>query len=152
MQTAQDVMSKDPVSISANAEIAEAARLLLEKKFNGLPVVDDDGQLVGILCQSDLIAQQKRLKLPSVFTLLDGFFPLSSEREFEREMEKITATRVEQAMTRNPVHVTPDTPLEEVATIMAEKKLYTLPVVQDDRLVGVVGKEDILRALLESTK
>lgn len=152
MQTAQDVMTREPVSIAATADIAEAARLLLEKKFNGLPVVDDAGDLVGVLCQSDLIAQQKRLRLPSVFTLLDGFFPLSSERELEREMEKITATRVEQAMTRNPVSVTPDTPLEEVATIMADKKLYTLPVVKDGALVGVVGKEDILRALLGSGK
>jgi len=150
MQTAKDVMSANPISILATAEVAEAAKLLLEKKFNGLPVVDESGQLVGVLCQSDLIAQQKRLKLPSVFTLLDGFFPLSSEREFEKEMQKITATRVEQAMTRNPVSVTPDTALEEVATIMAEQKLYTLPVVEDGQLVGVVGKEDILRALLGS--
>ncbi len=152
MQTAKDVMTANPVSIAAGAEIAEAARLLLEKRFNGVPVVDEAGKLVGILCQSDLIAQQKQLKLPSVFTLLDSFFPLSSEREMEREMEKITATRVEQAMTRNPVHVTPDTPLEEVATIMADKKLYTLPVVDNEELVGVVGKEDILRALLGSVK
>lgn len=148
MMTAQDVMSRNPVTINAEAEITEAAKLLLEKGFNGLPVVNDSGKVVGILCQSDLIVQQKKLRLPSIFTLLDGIFPLTSSTEIEREMQKITATRVSQAMTGNPVSVTPDTPLEEIATLMAEKKLYTLPVLDQGVLVGVVGKEDILRALL----
>lgn len=152
MQTAKDVMTQNPLTVGPKGDITEAARLLLEKGFNGVPVVDDSGALVGVLCQSDLIAQQKKLRLPSIFTLLDGFFPLSSEHELEREMEKITATRVEQAMTRNPRSVSPDTPLEEVATLMAEQKLYTLPVVEGGILVGVVGKEDILRALLGSGK
>ncbi len=148
MMTAQDVMSRNPVTINAEAEITEAAKLLLEKGFNGLPVVNDSGKVVGILCQSDLIVQQKKLRLPSIFTLLDGIFPLTSSTEIEREMQKITATRVSQAMTGNPVSVTPDTPLEEIATLMAERKLYTLPVLDQGVLVGVVGKEDILRALL----
>lgn len=152
MLTAKDVMTANPTTIKPGTDITEAARILFEKKYNGLPVVDDDGALVGVLCQSDLIAQQKKLHIPSVFTLLDGFFPLSSTSELEREMEKITATRVEQAMTRSPKSVSPGTPLDEVATIMAEKKLYTLPVVDAGEVVGVVGKEDILRALLDGDK
>ena len=75
MLRAEDIMTKEPVTLSPETEIVEAAKLLLEKNINGVPVVDGIGKLVGILCQSDLIKQQKRLPIPSIFTLLDGFIP-----------------------------------------------------------------------------
>lgn len=148
MLTAKDIMTTDSLSLSASDEISKAAQIMIEKRINGLPVLDEAGKLVGILCQSDLVAQQKRLKLPSVFTLLDGLIPLSSTRDLEQEMEKITALTVAQAMTPDPVSVTPDTPIDEIASLMVDKKYHTLPVIEDGRLVGVLGKEDVLRTLL----
>ncbi len=148
MLTAKDLMTTHCVTVGLDDDITEAARLLLEKGFNGVPVVDENNKVVGILCQSDLIAQQKRLSIPSVFTLLDGFIPLSSTNQLEREIDKITATKVRQAMTPQPKCVSPDTPIEDIATTMADQKLYTLPVVEGGRLVGIVGKSDILRALV----
>ncbi|MGD9262027.1 MAG: CBS domain-containing protein, partial [Desulfobacterales bacterium] len=67
----KDIMSKDIISVTPDTEIAHVAKLLLEKRINGVPVVDEDGSLVGIICQSDLIAQQKNIPIPSLFTLLD---------------------------------------------------------------------------------
>jgi CBS domain-containing protein len=128
-------------------EVTQAARILVEKRINGAPVVDRAGRLRGILCQSDLITAQKKIRLPSVFTLLDGLIPLGTQ-SFEREMEKLSAVSVAQAMTPDPVTVTPDTPLEEIASLMVERKFHTVPVVEGNRLVGVVGKEDVLRTLL----
>jgi len=141
-------MTPDPFTLSPETDIRTAATLLLEKKINGAPVVDATGKLVGVLCQSDLVAQQKQVTLPSVFAMLDGFIALSSRDDFEREMQKIAATNVAQAMTSDPKTVSPQTPLEEIATAMVNEKLYTLPVVDAGKLVGVVGKEDILRTLL----
>ncbi len=141
-------MTVDVVTVTRETEITEAARLMLEHRFNGLPVVDGDKQLVGIICQSDLITQQKKLQLPSLFTLLDGIFPLTANESMEKEMRKITAATVEEAMTPDPTSVSPDTPLDEIATLMVDGKFHTLPVVKDGILVGVVGKEDILRTLL----
>jgi len=148
MLKALDIMTPNPVTLSPDTDIRTAATLLLEKKINGAPVVDEKGRLVGVLCQSDLVAQQKQVTLPSVFALLDGFIALSSRDDFEREMQKIAATKVAQAMTADPKTVTPQTPIDEIATIMVNEKLFTLPVVDSGRLVGVVGKEDILRTLL----
>ena len=128
-------------------EIGKAAKHLLEKRINGAPVVDASGRLVGILCQSDLIATQKRLSLPSLFTLLDGFIPLRSAKQIESEFKKIAALTVSQAMTSAPATVLPDTPLDEIATLMVEKGYHTLPVLDQDRLVGVIGKEDVLKTL-----
>lgn len=146
MLTAKDIMTRDVITLDAGADVAEAARLMLEKHINGLPVLDDKGAVAGIICQSDLVSQQKKVSLPSFFTLLDGVFPISASADLDREMEKIAALTVGAAMTAPAVLVEPDTPVEELATLMAEKKLYTLPVVQDGRLVGVVGKEDILKS------
>jgi CBS domain-containing protein len=148
MQTAGDIMTTDVITVTPETEIVQAARLLLENRINGLPVVDGQERLVGIVCQSDLIVQQKRVRVPSLFTLLDGYITLSSARHFEREVEKIAASRVKQAMTPDPAHITPETAIEEVATLMVEKNYHTLPVVEAGRLIGVVGKEDVLRTIM----
>ncbi|MEF2144492.1 MAG: CBS domain-containing protein [Desulfovibrionaceae bacterium] len=147
MLTAKDIMTSNPVTLSPQSDVADAVKVLLENKINGLPVVDAKGAVVGVLCQSDLVAQQKKVALPSYFTLLDGIFPVTASDEIEQELSKMTALTVEKAMTRKPVCVSPDTPLDEIATLMVERKLYTLPVVENGLLVGVVGKEDVLRTL-----
>ncbi|MGE4292504.1 MAG: CBS domain-containing protein [Desulfovibrio sp.] len=147
MLTAKDIMTTNALTLRPDSDVSEAVRLMLENKINGLPVVDDQDHLVGVICQSDLIAQQKKIALPSFFTLLDGFFPISASEQLDKEVSKMTALTVEKAMTREPVSVNADTPLDEIATLMVEKKLYTLPVLNKGRLVGVVGKEDVLRTL-----
>jgi CBS domain-containing protein len=148
MKTAMDIMTKDPVTVSPETEILQAAKILLEKRINGVPVVDDAGKLLGILCQSDLIVQQKKMPIPSLFTFLDGIISLTSMKQMEKEAEKITAITVAQAMTKNPVTVKPDTAINTMAELMVDKKFHTLPVVDEGRLVGIVGKEDILRTLM----
>jgi len=147
MLKAKDIMTTDCITFTPDTDIAVAVTTLLEKRINGAPVIDD-GLVVGVLCQSDLVAQQKKVTLPSFFTLLDGMIPLSSTEELEREMSKIAALQVGDAMTPAPTFITPDTTIEDIATMMTNEKLYTLPVVEDGKLVGVVGKEDVLKTLL----
>jgi len=76
-----DMMTRDVITVNPEMEILEAAKILLDKHINGAPVVDDKGNLLGIICQSDLIAQQKKLPIPSLFTFLDGLIPLSSTKQ-----------------------------------------------------------------------
>jgi len=147
MLKAKDIMTAEVVTLTPETSIAEAARILLEKRINGCPVVDAQGALVGILCQSDLVAQQKRLSLPTVFTLLDGLVPMTSMSELDREMEKIAAISVGKAMTANPQAVSPDTAIEDVATLMVDRGFHTVPVLENGRVCGVIGMEDILRTL-----
>ena len=148
MLKAKDIMTKKVVTVSPETKIDLAGKLLLENHFNGLPVVDPEGRLKGIICQDDLIVQQKKFPLPSVFTFLDGIIPLTSSKHLEKEIQKMAAITVGQAMTPDPVTVSPETPLEEIATLMVKKNIHTLPVVEKGKLVGVVGKEDILRTLI----
>ena len=148
MLKAKDIMTREVITISPDTEIAQVAKLLLTNRINGVPVVNDTGELVGILCQSDLIIQQKNIPIPSLFTLLDGFIPLTSSKKLDKEVEKIMATKAEDAMTANPVTVNPDTGIEEIAALMVEKNYHTLPVVDAGKLVGIVGKEDVLKTLI----
>lgn len=148
MLKAKDIMTREIISVSPDAEIANAAKILLEKRINGLPVIDASGRLVGILCQSDLVAQQKTIPLPSVFTLLESYIPLTSMKRIDKEVEKIAAITVKQAMTPNPVTVSPETDIEDVAKLMVDNKYHTLPVMEGDKVVGIVGKEDVLKTLL----
>ncbi|MFP4030556.1 MAG: CBS domain-containing protein [Desulfococcaceae bacterium] len=152
MTTVQDIMTSTVITVSPETEIVEATRLLLENRINGLPVVDAKDRVVGILCQSDLISQQKRLALPSFFTFLDGFIPLTSTKQLERQIQKVAATTVGEVMTPNPTTVSPSTPVNEVAALMVDRNFHTLPVVQNGRLVGVVGKEDLLRTLTANSR
>ncbi len=148
MLTAKDIMTTDIVTVSPETDVSQAARLLLEKHINGIPVVDSAGGLVGILCQSDLIAQQKKISLPSLFTLLDGFISFSSTKNLDMEFKKIAAIKVSEAMTADPVTVSPDTTIEEIATLMVNRGFHSVPVVQDGKLVGIIGKEDVLKTII----
>ena len=151
MLKAKDIMTRDIVTVTPDTEIVDAARLLLERRLNGVPVMEG-GNLVGIICQSDLIAEQKKLPIPSFFTILDTLVPLSSPGRAEREVQKITAIKVSDAMTLDPITVGPETGIDEIASLMVSKNIHTIPVMLEDKLIGVVGKEDILRTLVPSTQ
>jgi CBS domain-containing protein len=152
MITAKDIMTTEVITLTPDTEIAKAAGALLDNRINGAPVVDDSGRLVGILCQSDLIAQQKKLPIPTLFTFLDGIIQLSSSKQIEKQVRKIAALSVTDAMTPDAVTVKPDTGLETVAALMVDSNFHTLPVVEGNKLVGVIGKEDVLRILLKTSK
>jgi CBS domain-containing protein len=148
MLKVKDIMTKEVITVSPETEIVHATKLLLENRINGIPVTNETGKLVGILCQSDLIAQQKKLPVPSFFSFLNGLITLTSMKQFEKEVQKIAAISVAQAMTPNPVTVRSDTDIEEVAALMVDNNFHTIPVVDEGELVGIVGKEDILRTLI----
>lgn len=151
MLEVKEIMTSEVLTVTPDTEIAEATRLLMSNKINGLPVVDDDGRLVGILCRSDIIAQQKKLPLPSLFTFLDGFITFSSMKGIEKEARKIAALSVADAMTHNPVSVSPDSTIETVAALMVDRNFHTLPVVVDGAVVGVVGQSDVLGTIASTS-
>ena len=148
MLKVKDIMTTEVITVSPETEIVQATNLLLENRINGVPVTDETGKLVGILCQSDLIAQQKKFPIPSFFTLLNGLIPLISKKQIEKQIRKIAAITVAQAMTPNPVTVQPDMNIEEVAALMVDRNFHSIPVVDEGELVGIVGKEDMLRTLM----
>ena len=143
------VMSKPVVTVKSDTAIEEAARLLAEHQFGALPVIDDDERLVGLLRDDDLIVQDARLHMPTVINLLGGVivWPGSLHR-LDDEMRKLTASTVVDAMDDDPATVGPADSLELVATLMHDKDVTHLPVVDGDgHLLGIVARGDLVRAL-----
>lgn len=152
MLKAKDIMTRDVVTVTPETGVTEIARLLLERRFNGVPVVNQSGDLVGVISQSDLIAEQKKLPIPSVFTILDAFISIYPPGKMAKEVQKIAAMKASQAMTTDPVTVGPEEGIDEIASIMVNKSIHTIPVLEGGKLVGIIGKEDILRTLVSSSK
>lgn len=147
MQKAKDIMSKNVVTISPKATVEELARLLIKHKISGVPVVDNAKNLIGIVTENDLINQNKRLHIPTIIRLFDAFIVFGSGR-MQEEIKKMTASKVDEICTKKVVSITEETSLEEVATIMSEKNIHSLPVVRDSVVVGIVGKADVVSATI----
>jgi predicted transcriptional regulator len=148
MLNASDIMTTEVMTVKEETPLKELAEILYKNRINGVPVVDDEGLLVGIICESDLIRKDKKLHIPTVVALFDAVFYLESSKNIEKEIKQISATTVGDLFTREVVTVDEKTPIDEIATIMTQKKIYTIPVMDGERLVGIVGKGDVIRTFI----
>lgn len=146
-QTASDLMTSDVVTVTPDTPVKEAAKLMSDRHVGALPVVDAAGALVGIATEGDLIMQDVKVHFPSYISLLDGFIYLESYSRFEQELKKAIAANVGDVMTANVVTALPDTDVESLATLMVEKHVSRVPILDGGMLVGIVAKGDIVRAI-----
>ncbi|MBT3256765.1 MAG: CBS domain-containing protein [Deltaproteobacteria bacterium] len=148
MLNASDIMTTEVMTVKKETPLKELAEILYKNRINGVPVVDDEGLLIGIICESDLIRKDKKLHIPTVVALFDAVFYLESSKNIEKEIKQISATTVSDLFTREVVTVDEKTAIDEIATIMTQKKIYTIPVMDGERLVGIVGKGDVIRTFI----
>ncbi len=146
----RQVMTTDVLTFRPTDTVEEAARALAERRLGGAPVVDDDGVVVGLLEDDDLIVQDSRLHLPTVISVFGAYIELpSSLRHFEEELRKAVGATVGDVMDADAPTCRPDDTLESVATILHEGNCSRLAVVDDDgRLVGIVSRGDLVRAIV----
>ncbi|MGD9948719.1 MAG: CBS domain-containing protein [Desulfobulbus sp.] len=149
MLKALDIMTKNVVTVNPQTSVRELATLLLERKISGAPVVDEAGKVLGVVTESDLIFQNKKVHLPTAVAILDAFVFLESPGKMEKELKKIAGAKVGDICSKQLITVSPETELEELATLMAEKNIHTLPVLDQEQLVGVIGKSDIIRTIAQ---
>lgn len=147
MLTVADIMSRDVVSIKGTTTVREMAAIFDTMRFGTLPLVDDAGNLTGIVTASDLVEQDRPLHIPTVISIFDWVIPLGGESSLQRELDKITAQTAEELASTDVVTVTPSDPVSSAAEIMSSKKLHVLPVVDGKKLVGMVSRIDIIRSM-----
>jgi CBS domain-containing protein len=140
-------MTRTVHSVTADTDVEELARLFVTKGVSAMPVLDEAGCLEGVVTETDLVEQDKPLHIPTVISIFDWVLYLESEKNFREEVEKITARKVGEICTREVVTCTPDTPVSEIAALMIEKKAHLIPVVEEKKVVGVVARLDIIRAM-----
>jgi CBS-domain-containing membrane protein len=147
MLKAKDIMTKDVVTTGLCATIEELARVLVDRKISGAPVVNEKGDLIGIVTENDLIRKNKRFHIPTIVRLFDAFIMLQSQSMIEEEIKAMAAVTVADIYRKDVVTVSEETPVDEIATIMAEQKIHLIPVVSGKRINGIIGKIDIIRGL-----
>jgi CBS domain-containing protein len=150
MLKAKDLMTTDVITVSPDATVEELGRLFIEKQISGAPVVDAAGKLIGVVTENDLISKNSRLHIPTVLRLFDAFIAFGTSK-LELEMRKITASSVSEVCVKNVVTINEETPIDEIATIMNEKKIHLLPVMREGRVVGIIGKKDLIRGIAGET-
>lgn len=147
MLTAKDIMTRDVFSVTQETDLKELAAMFVKHKVTAMPVVDDDGKLVGMISQTDLVEQDKPLHIPTVISLFDWVIYLESEKKFQEEVEKVTARTVNEICSREPITCSPETPVSEIASLMVDNKVHLVPVVDNGNLVGVVARLDLIRSM-----
>ncbi len=148
MTKVAEIMTRDVITVTPETSLRDLAQILSENNINGVPVVDDEGDVVGVVCESDLVEQNKPLHIPTVFVILDSIIPLENPWRLQKEFKRLAATTVGDIFSRPAVRVDPDTDVQEVARIMSERRIHTIPVLERGKLVGVVGKGDVIRGLI----
>jgi CBS domain-containing protein len=141
---ASDVMTRNILSVSPDATIAEAIRLMLDNRISGLPVIDQAGRLVGILTEGDLLRRGEtgtERHRPRWLEILMG--PGRLAEEYVRTHGR----RIGEVMTHDPISVTPETPLKEIVELMERHRIKRVPVLDGDRPVGILSRADLLRGL-----
>ena len=147
--TVRDIMEKDPVTVAPEATVEDVVATLRKHQLPGVPVVDDDRRVVGIVTEADLVLPDENgdLHIPHYINLFGGTVFLESLGRFEGRLRKAFAANAADMMTRDPDTVDPDTSVREAARLIHETGHNRLPVVEDGRLVGVVTRLDVLGAL-----
>jgi CBS-domain-containing membrane protein len=142
-------MTPDPVTVSPDATVEEVVKLMKEHELPGLPVVDGDGNLVGIVTESDLVIADDEgdLHIPHYFELFGGTVFLEPLRGFEARLRKAAAATARDMMTADPVTVDVDDPVRKAARLISDSGHNRLPVTEGGRLVGVITRVDVLGAL-----
>ena len=147
MLTVADIMSSNVVSIKGTTTVREMAAIFDTMHFGSLPIVDESGNLTGIVSASDLVEQDRPLHIPTVISLFDWIIPLEGEGTLQRDLKKITAQTAAELASTDIATVTPSDTVSAAAEIMSSKKLHALPVVEGKKLVGMVSRIDIIRSM-----
>ncbi|NIM27138.1 MAG: CBS domain-containing protein [Gammaproteobacteria bacterium] len=141
---ARDIMTTKVVTVNPQTPVRDVAALMIQKHISGVPVLSDSGALVGLISEGDLLrrpeigTEKHRRRWLSFFTRVD---------EQAREFAKSHALRAADVMTKQVVHVAEDTSLGDVVEMMEKHNVKRLPVLADGKLVGIVSRRDMLRAL-----
>jgi CBS domain-containing protein len=140
-RNAGDVMTVGAASVRPDASLAEAARLLIDHRISGLPVVSREGELVGVVTEHDFLRREDGSRPRWLDVLLSDASGQITARELQ-------SRKVEDVMSRNPITVEVETPVEAVLELMERRKVKRLPVVSKGKVVGIVSRADLLQAIM----
>jgi CBS domain-containing protein len=151
--TVGEVMTREVATLHRDVPVPEAADRLAEMRVGAMPVVDDDGCLVGLLRDEDLIVSEARLHVPTTISFLGAAFTLPSEsKRIEDELRRVAGATVGEIMTTDTPTISSDATMEDLATLMHEADVTHVPVLDAERhVIGIVARGDLVRFIARTT-
>ena len=147
-KTAKDIMTSDVIVAKQNDSVASVAKLLIKEKIGGLPVVNEEYKVVGIISETDILKKEKYVEAPRVVNFLQGLIFLDDVKNIEEDMKKIAAYKVEDLMSKDIIKVHEDDKFDDIANIMIKKSINRVTVVDSNNtLKGIICRYDIIRAM-----
>jgi CBS domain-containing protein len=141
----KEIMSTDVLTVKKDTTIEEIAHIFAEKNISGMPVLDESNKVIGMVTQKDLLYKDVEPRFPAVVEILGGMIFLKGVRHYNEELKKLVATKAEDVMTKNVVTIGEDEEVERAAEIMVERDINRIPVTKDGKLVGIVGRADVIK-------
>lgn len=148
--TVRDIMQADVITVGPSTTVRELADILAKHKISGVPVVGEDGRVLGMVSEADVILQDADLHFPYYIQFLDSIIYLQSFTKFEERFRKMFGSKVTEVMSDEVVEISPDASVRDAAALMADHKVNRLPVIEDGRLVGILTRGDIVQAIADS--
>ena len=145
---AKEIMTKNVISVKPEASIRELAELLLAERISGVPVVDDAGTLCGIVSESDLMRKEIAPEMPDELCILGAVIYYNGLQEYRDAFRKFAAMTAQEIMTEKVLTVKVNDDVSRVAKLMLDKHIKRLPVMDGDKLAGIVSRSDIVKMLL----
>ncbi|HEX9638694.1 MAG TPA: CBS domain-containing protein [Acidobacteriota bacterium] len=145
----RQIMTTSVVKIQPSTPVSEIARLMVEHQVSGLPVVDPDNRVLGVVTEIDMVARNQRFKLPAFITFLDSIIYLETPGHFRKRLEHMLGASAQDIMSEPAVTIAADASIEELAELMVDREINPVPVVEAGRLVGIVSRSDIIRLMVE---
>jgi CBS domain-containing protein len=149
LMLAKHIMTKDVITVRPSEKVENVAQMLVENRISGIPVVDENYHVLGIVSEKDLMIRASEFKVPFYLTLFDSIIFLENPIRFNNNLKKYTALQVKDAMTTKVIVVEEDTPVSEVVEIMQRHEINRVPVVRHGKLIGIITRNDILKSLVE---
>ena len=145
---AKDIMTTDVIVANKNDIIANVANLLIKEKIGGLPVVDEENKVVGIIYETDIMKKESHVDSPRMLNFIQGIIFLDDMKKFEDEMRAIAAYKVEDLMSKDIITVNENDTFDYVANVMINKSINRVPVVDENNfLKGIICRYDIIKAM-----
>jgi len=150
----KDVMTRKVVTVRGNTTIGELSKILLKNKISGVPVVDDEQKLIGMVTDADIITEDMEPIFPIYFDpLIISYAFIENFEKYKKDIKEYLETPVEEIMTRRVKSVKNDTPVSEAAKIMVRDKINRIPVVdENNKVIGIVARADILKSMVSEAE
>ncbi|SHK34173.1 CBS domain-containing protein [Paramaledivibacter caminithermalis] len=146
---AKNVMNRNVVSIKPDDTLKDAVALMVKHSISGLPVIDENKNIIGIISQSDVLRHGKKPFILETVDLLEIFLYEQEPENYEKELKIALNMKIKDVMTKNIIAVSENTPVGKIAHLMIENEINRVPVIKQGKLVGIIGREDIIKAIAE---